>query len=125
MDRHLLRQGQRQVARLTVALALGAATIPVALGVLAQPSAAATSAGSSTISAQQIVADAQCDIAWVEMDLNYLEASGPPKAPSCAPVPAGFQEVISNVVYDYCQFTLTLDGEHGFCIPLPTSPTDP
>jgi hypothetical protein len=125
MERNSGRQKQRGVARIAAALGLSAATIPVVLGALAEPSAAATSSGSSTISAQQVVAAAECDIAWVEMDVKYLlVTAGTPITPSCAPVPAGAQESISTLLYDYCLLTDELGGSHGICIPPATTPDD-
>jgi hypothetical protein len=55
----------RQAARIAATLAISAATIPVALGALSGPSAAATSSGDSTVSTQQVIADAECDVAWL------------------------------------------------------------
>ncbi len=125
MEGNSMRQRRPSVSRIVAALGLGAATVPVVLGALAAPSAAATSSGNSTISAQQVVADAECDIAWVEMDVKYLlVTAGPPITPSCAPVPAGAQESISTLLYDYCLFTDELGGNHGICTPPATMPGD-
>jgi hypothetical protein len=123
MERNSLRQKQRAVARIAAALGLSAATIPVVLGALAEPSAAATSLGNSTISAQQVLADAECDIAWVDYDDAWLNTPAP-IPPSCAPVPAGLQVSISTLLYDYCQFTNELGGNHGICIAPATTPDD-
>lgn len=121
MKRNLLRLKQRRVARIAAALGLSAATIPAVLGVLAEPSAAATSSGDSTVSAQQVVAAVECDIAWVDYDDAWLNTPAP-IPPSCAPVPEGLQVSISNLLYDYCEFTNQLGGNHGICIAPATTP---
>jgi hypothetical protein len=70
---------------------MSAATIPVVLGALAEPSSAATSSGNSTITVQQLVADVQCDVAWLAWDLEgYNLGIGhgvPTPPPLCNPVP--------------------------------------
>jgi hypothetical protein len=123
MERISLRPRQRRVVGIAAALALSVATIPVVVGALAEPSAAATSSGNSTISAQQVVAVAECDVAWVDYDDAWLNTPNP-TPPSCAPVPAGLQVSISTLLYDYCEFTNQLGGNHGFCIPPATTPDD-
>lgn len=125
MGRDLLQLRRRHAVHLAVALAMSVATIPVVLGALAEPSAAATNSGNSTITAQQVVANAECDAGWLEMDVKYLlVTAGTPITPSCAPVPAGFQDSISTVLYNYCLFTLEADGGHGICVPPATTPNN-
>jgi hypothetical protein len=89
MERSFLRRSPRRVIHSAVALGIGAASIPVVLGMTATPSAAATNSGNSTISAQQIVADVECDAVWLDWDVtsNLPGVFGPP--PTCTPVPAG------------------------------------
>jgi hypothetical protein len=123
MKQRLVRLMQGPVPRLAAAIGLSAATMPVVLGALAEPSAAATSSGTSTISAQQIVADAQCDVAWVDYD-NAWTSEPAPIPPSCAPVPAALQVAIAGALYNYCLFTMQLGGNHGFCVPPATTPND-
>lgn len=125
MERDVLQLGRRHAVHLAVALAMIVATIPVVLGALAEPSAAATTPGNTAISTQQVVADAECDAAWLEMDVKYfLVTAGTPITPSCAPVPAAFQDSISTVLYNYCLFTLEADGGHGICVPPATTPNN-
>lgn len=121
MNGQVFRTARGRMARTVAALAIGGATIPVVLGALASASAAATPTGANSIGAQQILADVQCDIAWVDYDDAWLNSPAP-TVPSCAPVPAGFQVAISNALYNYCEFTLELDGGHGFCIPPASGP---
>jgi hypothetical protein len=91
MERSLLRLRRERVGRIAVALGIGAATIPIVLGALAEPSAAATNSGSSSISVQQIVATVECDVGWLVWDLgpyNLGLPGAPTPPPYCDPVPS-------------------------------------
>jgi hypothetical protein len=70
---------------------MSAATIPVVLGALAAPSAAATSSASSPITVQQLVADVQCDVGWLVWDAEGynlgIGTGAPTPPPFCEPVP--------------------------------------
>jgi hypothetical protein len=116
MNLNLLRLRSRRIARTASALALSLATVPLVLGALAGPSAAATSSGNSAVSAQQVVAEAECDIAWLEYDVAYIEGHLT-VPPTCAPVPAGVQQSFSTLEYDLCLVGLHVNGGHGFCVP--------
>ncbi|HUE07806.1 MAG TPA: hypothetical protein VMP41_10280 [Acidimicrobiales bacterium] len=73
------------MGRVAAVLGFGAAIVPVAVGVLAEPAAAAASGG-STISVQQVVAGLGCDPQWIVWDVGNLE--GPPApGPWCTPWP--------------------------------------
>jgi hypothetical protein len=118
MGRISLWLSKRHVAHVAVAFAIGVTTIPVVLGALAEPAAAATTSANSTISAQQAVADVECDIVWVEYDVKYVAVTaGPAIPPSCAPVPVGLQQALATLAYDDCLLGLYANGGHGFCIP--------
>lgn len=91
MKRGSLRLFRGRVGRIAVALGIGTATIPVLLGALAEPSAAATNSGTGSISVQQIVATVECDVGWLEWDLepyNLGLPGAPTPAPFCDPVPS-------------------------------------
>lgn len=116
MERNSLRLGQRHAAHIAVALAISVTTIPVVLGALTESAAAATTSANSSISAQQVIADVECDIAWADYDAAYLEGSLK-TPPSCTPVPVGVQQSFATVEYDLCILGLYVNGGHGFCIP--------
>jgi hypothetical protein len=83
MERSLLRRRPRRVMHIAAVLGIGATTIPIVLGALAEPSAAAT------ISAQQLVADLECDAGWVLWDVGNSLPGVPTPSPTCDPVPSG------------------------------------
>ena len=90
MERSSLRLRHWRLGRIAVALGITATTVPVVLGVLANPSAAATSSTSSTITAQELVADVECDAGWLLWDLetyNLGLGGVPTPPPFCEPVP--------------------------------------
>jgi hypothetical protein len=91
MERSVLRRRPRRVMRIATALGISAATIPAMLGALAEPSAAATNSGTSSISVQQLVATAECDVGWLAWDLgpyNLGLPGAPTPSPFCDPVPS-------------------------------------
>lgn len=130
MEPSFLRLRPRHVAQIAAAFGISAATIPLVLGTLAEPSAAATSSLNGTISTQQAVADAQCDIAWLEWDVAVTDATpGPPIAPSCTPVPADLPQVMNDsncdeawLVYDVGDAIGPPTPSPSYCTPLPVIP---
>ena len=92
MERTSLRRSPRRAVHVAAALGMGAATIPVVLGALAEPSGAATNSGTGSISAQQLVATVECDVGWLEWDVepyNLGLPGVPTPPPFCDPVPSG------------------------------------
>ena len=126
MGRNSLRLRRRRVARIATALGLSAATVPVVLGALAQPSAAASSSANSATSAQQVVADAECDIAWLDWDVAVFEgAPGRFTPPTCTPVPAAFQEAVTNSECDISWLVWDAGDLFGFGVPAPSPFCEP
>ena len=88
MDRSMWRWRRPRVGRIAVALGIGAAAIPVGLTAFAEPSAAASSGG-STVSLEQVVADVECDAGWLVWDVQSSLGPLPGQPPFCVPVPSG------------------------------------
>lgn len=125
-----LRLRHRRAARRAAAFGITAATIPIVLCALEGSSSAATSSQNGTFSTQQAVADAQCDIAWLEWDVAISDATpGPPIPPSCTPVPADLPQVINDsncdegwLVYDIGDAIGPPTPSPSYCTPLPVIP---
>jgi hypothetical protein len=83
MERCALQRRRRRVGRIAATLGIGAAIVPVVLGAISEPSAAATSTG---VSAQQLVGVVECDVGWLIYDVGTT-VSGimPTPGPECQP----------------------------------------